>query len=90
MEVRNYFPSPFVRRGFGRVSTTSSSYQSSDNLNGVDEMSHSKSDDQKLTVKHCISKYNKSFESEEKTVTKREEKTESECSKEFFLIKVSF
>merc|ERR1712062_274842 len=37
MEIKS--ATPFVRHGFGRVSTTSSSYLSSENPNGVDEMS---------------------------------------------------
>lgn len=59
MEVKNYFPSPFVRHGFGRVSctTTSSSYQSSDNLNCIEEMEAS--DNANVTsVQRCISKFN--------------------------------
>lgn len=68
MEVKNYFPSPFVRHGFGRVScntTTSSSYQSSDNLNCVEEMEAS--ENEVTSVEHCISKFNANSSGTEKT-----------------------
>ena len=62
MEIKS--ATPFVRHGFGRVSTTSSSYLSSENPNGVDEMS-AESESQKITtVKHCISKYNQKTKEE--------------------------
>ena len=70
MEIKNYFPSPFVRHGFGRVSTTSSSYQGSDHPNCIEEMDESGSDQRKITVQHCISKYNKNVDEMEKTTSK--------------------
>ena len=81
MEIKNYFPSPFVRQGFGRVSTASSSYQGSDmNYNCVDEMSES--EEKLITVKHCISKYNSVSASEpnEVTTTTKEEIMKEESS----------
>ena len=79
MEIKNYFPTPFVRHGFGRMSTTSSSYQGSDmNYNCVDEMSEN--EEKIITVKHCISKYNSTEPSE---VTTTKEETRKEESSEF-------
>ena len=60
MEIKT----PFVRHGFGRVSTTSSSYLSSENPNGVDEMSAESEGQKTTTVKHCISKYNQKTKEE--------------------------
>ena len=80
MEIKNYFPTPFVRHGFGRMSTTSSSYQGSDmNYNCVDEMSEN--EEKIITVKHCISKYN-STEPNDSEVTTRKEETRKEESSE--------
>ena len=85
MEIKNYFPSPFVRHGFGRVSTASSSYQGSDNYNCVDEMSEN--EEKIITVKHCISKYNsvsgQETENASEMTTKNEEKIIKEESSEF-------
>ena len=66
MEIKNYFPSPFVRHGFGRVSTTSKSSSShetshgTENYNSLEEMGQSEVEEThtKTTVKHCISKFN--------------------------------
>ena len=85
MEIKNYFPSPFVRHGFGRVSTASSSYQGSDNYNCVDEMSEN--EEKIITVKHCISKYNsvsgQETENASEMTTTNEEKIIKEESSEF-------
>ena len=62
MEIKS--ATPFVRHGFGRVSTTSSSYLSSENPNGVDEMSAESESQKTTTVKHCISKYNQKTKEE--------------------------
>ena len=62
MEIKS--ATPFVRHGFGRVSTTSSSYLSSENPNGVDEMSAESEGQKTTTVKHCISKYNQKSKEE--------------------------
>ena len=62
MEIKS--ATPFVRHGFGRVSTASSSYLSSENPNGVDEMSAESESQKTTTVKHCISKYNQKTKEE--------------------------
>lgn len=62
MEIKS--ATPFVRHGFGRVSTASSSYLSSENPNGVDEMSAESEGQKTTTVKHCISKYNQKTKEE--------------------------
>ena len=83
MEIKNYFPTPFVRHGFGRMSTTSSSYQGSDmNYNCVDEMSEN--EEKIITVKHCISKYNSTEPNDSSSeVTTTKEETRKEESSEF-------
>ena len=81
MEIKNYFPTPFVRHGFGRMSTTSSSYQGSDmNYNCVDEMSEN--EEKIITVKHCISKYNSTEPNDSSSEVTKEE-TRKEESSEF-------
>ena len=83
MEIKNYFPTPFVRHGFGRMSTTSSSYQGSDmNYNCVDEMSEN--EEKIITVKHCISKYNSTEPNESSSeVSTTKEEIRKEESSEF-------
>ena len=83
MEIKNYFPTPFVRQGFGRMSTTSSSYQGSDmNYNCVDEMSEN--EEKLITVKHCISKYNSTEPNDSSSeVTTTKEDIRKEESSEF-------
>ena len=82
MEIKNYFPTPFVRHGFGRMSTTSSSYQGSDmNYNCVDEMSEN--EEKIITVKHSISKYNSTEPNDSASeVTTRKEETRKEMNSE--------
>ena len=69
MEIKSIYNSPFVRHGFGRVSTTSSSYMSSENPNCVEEMS-SEGDSKTTTVQHCISKYNSKAKEENRMQSK--------------------
>jgi hypothetical protein len=68
-------PSPFVRHGFGRVSTASTSSKSvpeSENYNCVEEMASASEDghgrNKTTTVKHCITKYNSSSLSSTKSI----------------------